>query len=301
MRYYYVYQYLRKEDRTPYYIGRGSGSRLLIGNHNIHLPEDLSFIEVIAEGLTYQESRKLEISLIAKYGRKNNGTGILRNLTDGAEGRPVYKDSLKENKPAKEILAEAALDRKNKETIQNQKNEEKEKQRTFNLIEKQRKKEEGMLKKIKKNEEKEKLKEVKKQQTAKKREEILRHKLDLIKEGGINHPICPYCRIKPVAISYYKYGRVYYKNKCSQCLRKGIKKLPPAGWIRSGYKKKDKCEKCNFRFKHPEQSHVYHLDGNTLNNDWINLRTICSNCSVEIRHSNLPWKADYKGGITPDY
>lgn len=110
-------------------------------------------------------------------------------------------------------------------------------------------------------------------------------------------PICPSCRIKPVAIANYQRGKIYYRNRCDQCYRKN-KKPAPAGWIRSGYRKKDKCEKCGFRFKHPEQSDVFHLDGNIDNNDWVNLKTICLNCAVDVKHSNLKWKPT---GLTPDF
>ena len=103
--------------------------------------------------------------------------------------------------------------------------------------------------------------------------------------------ICPCCNIKPVAICNRRHGKIYYRAKCDQCYRKK-RKIAPPGWIRSGYKKKDKCERCHFRFKFSEQSHVYHLDGDMSNNDWFNLKTICANCAIEIQHSNLPWKPD---------
>ncbi len=101
--------------------------------------------------------------------------------------------------------------------------------------------------------------------------------------------LCPCCRLKPVAVNYKKYGRTYYRGKCDQCGRKK-KKPAPAGWLRSGYKKKEKCERCGFRVKFTEQSAVYHVDGNVENNDWMNLKTVCCNCEVEIKHTSLPWK-----------
>jgi hypothetical protein len=89
---YYVYQYLR-EDGTPYYIGKGKGNRAWDKNHNINLPLDSDRIVVLQNGLTEQEAFELEINLIAKYGRKENGTGILRNLTDGGDGPSGVKRS----------------------------------------------------------------------------------------------------------------------------------------------------------------------------------------------------------------
>jgi hypothetical protein len=81
---YYVYQYLR-EDSTPYYIGKGKGNRIY-EKHNVSIPTDKSRIIKIAENLTENQAFNLEIELIAKYGRKDLGTGILRNLSSGGDG-----------------------------------------------------------------------------------------------------------------------------------------------------------------------------------------------------------------------
>jgi len=85
MNIYYVYQYLR-EDGTPYYIGKGKGNRLYSKKHSVNLPTDKNRIQIISDNLSQENARLLEIELIAKYGRKDLGTGILRNKTDGGEG-----------------------------------------------------------------------------------------------------------------------------------------------------------------------------------------------------------------------
>jgi hypothetical protein len=107
-----------------------------------------------------------------------------------------------------------------------------------------------------------------------------------------NRPLCPTCRQKPVAINYIKEDVTHYRSQCDTCLRKGRKLKPPSpAWAKSGYKKKPHCEKCGFVAKHSEQLNVFHVDGNLKNNDWVNLKTICLNCSTEISKSKLRWKA----------
>lgn len=84
---YYVYLYLR-EDKTPYYVGKGKGNRVYSKNRRLQPPPKDRIL--ILDNLTEEEAFRKEITLIKQYGRKDNGTGILANLTDGGEGSSGY-------------------------------------------------------------------------------------------------------------------------------------------------------------------------------------------------------------------
>jgi len=100
MNIYYVYEY-RREDKTPYYIGKGKNNRAYSSDHTVKLPPK-ERIRFIAENLYEKEALDLEKKLIAKYGRKDLGTGILRNLTSGRQGSsPGPETKAKLSKAAK--------------------------------------------------------------------------------------------------------------------------------------------------------------------------------------------------------
>jgi len=83
---YYTYAYLR-EDRTPYYIGKGEGNRVYYKYKNeVKPPKDKSRIIFLKQNLREEEAFKHEIYMIDVFGRKDLGTGILYNRTDGGEG-----------------------------------------------------------------------------------------------------------------------------------------------------------------------------------------------------------------------
>ena len=82
---FYTYAYLR-EDKTPYYIGKGTGDRIYSTNRRNNPPKDKSRIIFLKQNLTEEEAFRHEIYMIAVFGRKDLGTGILRNKTYGGDG-----------------------------------------------------------------------------------------------------------------------------------------------------------------------------------------------------------------------
>ncbi|PDT79960.1 NUMOD3 domain-containing DNA-binding protein [Sinorhizobium sp. BJ1] len=92
---FYVYAWLRPCG-TPFYIGKGKGDRdRETKRANPHFKRIVDKIKRsgneaivirVLENLDEDEAFELEKALIRSYGRKNNRTGILVNMTDGGEG-----------------------------------------------------------------------------------------------------------------------------------------------------------------------------------------------------------------------
>ena len=86
---YYTYAYLRNTDKTPYYIGKGQKRRMFAehwrGNGSF-TPKDKDRIIILKYFVDEIEAYKHEMYMIAVLGRKDLGTGILINISDGGEG-----------------------------------------------------------------------------------------------------------------------------------------------------------------------------------------------------------------------
>lgn len=85
------------ENDKPFYIGIGSLKRSKrLFNRNPHTlskrkkceKEGTFSIEILFTNLTWKEACKIECQLIKQYGRRDLGTGILTNMTDGGDGNP---------------------------------------------------------------------------------------------------------------------------------------------------------------------------------------------------------------------
>jgi hypothetical protein len=105
---FYVYFYLRP-DGTPYYVGKGKGGRAFQKHEGIKIPKDKERIIFVGVNMSEQDAFALEMDQIAFYGRKDLGTGILRNRTDGGEGCTGHKH----REETKQRLREASSGERN--------------------------------------------------------------------------------------------------------------------------------------------------------------------------------------------
>jgi hypothetical protein len=88
---FFTYMFIRQNDGTPYYVGKGSGYRAYTTSHRYvkaprhgqRLDRARILVQFWPDEATAFEMEKFYIRL---FGRKDNGTGILRNMTDGGDG-----------------------------------------------------------------------------------------------------------------------------------------------------------------------------------------------------------------------
>jgi hypothetical protein len=94
---FYVY-ILRYPDGRPFYVGKGSGGRVrkhlkqsdrpLVRQiiEELKLANSQPVVDVVFESQVEAEAFEQEIRLISQFGRRDRGTGILVNRTDGGDG-----------------------------------------------------------------------------------------------------------------------------------------------------------------------------------------------------------------------
>ena len=91
-----VYLHKKKGTDEVVYVGIGSPSRPFNFDQRsdfwkkVHNKYGID-VEIIHSDLTWDEACKIEIELIAQYGRRDLGTGCLVNMTAGGDGMNGYK------------------------------------------------------------------------------------------------------------------------------------------------------------------------------------------------------------------
>ena len=97
----FLYRHIRLDKNEPFYIGIGSKNnydraycvkkRNRIWN-SIYSTSDIE-VEIIVDGLNWEQIKEKEVEFIKLYGRIDNNTGILANLTNGGAGMLGFKFS----------------------------------------------------------------------------------------------------------------------------------------------------------------------------------------------------------------
>lgn len=90
----YVYRHIRLDKNEPFYIGIGSDDKYIRANkrsqRNIHWKRIVAKtdyeVEILLDGLTWDDAKEKEKEFIALYGRCNLGNGCLVNMTEGGDG-----------------------------------------------------------------------------------------------------------------------------------------------------------------------------------------------------------------------
>lgn len=93
---YYVYLHRKKACGTPFYVGKGKGGRSASAHgRNPFWKKTVNrhgyYVEIVATGLQEWYAFELEKDLISLYGRRQDASGTLVNMTDGGEGCSGHK------------------------------------------------------------------------------------------------------------------------------------------------------------------------------------------------------------------
>jgi hypothetical protein len=94
---YYVYVYYCEKSSqhgkagSPYYVGIGKDYRAWTkGKGEVGKPTNKEYIVVEKTKISSVTAKKMEVALVAHFGRIDIGTGMLRNKTDGGDGVQMF-------------------------------------------------------------------------------------------------------------------------------------------------------------------------------------------------------------------
>jgi hypothetical protein len=101
-----VYRHIRLDKNEPFYIGIGKeierayNKKDRSGFWKLITKKTDYEVQILFDDLTWEEACEKEKEFIALYGRKDLGTGILCNMTDGGDGTlGTKKDNIGEKNP----------------------------------------------------------------------------------------------------------------------------------------------------------------------------------------------------------
>lgn len=95
---FYIYRHIRLDTNEPFYIGIGTIGRTDKGYYRANVVKARNKIwgriasktefeiEIVLDNMLLEEAKQKEIEFIKLYGRKDNHTGILANMTNGGDG-----------------------------------------------------------------------------------------------------------------------------------------------------------------------------------------------------------------------
>jgi hypothetical protein len=110
-----LYRHIRLDKNEPFYIGIGKSLRRAYRTDSRNeywnnIAKNGYEVEIIFDDLSWEQACEKEKEFIKIYGRKDIGTGILSNMTDGGDGidytpqvRKKISDALFKNNPSKRI------------------------------------------------------------------------------------------------------------------------------------------------------------------------------------------------------
>jgi predicted GIY-YIG superfamily endonuclease len=96
-----LYRHIRKDKNEPFYIGIGENEKRAFTKKSrnkywTHIVKNSPYeVEILFDNLSWEDACKKEKEFIKLYGRKDNGTGILSNMTDGGDTPPNHKGKIR--------------------------------------------------------------------------------------------------------------------------------------------------------------------------------------------------------------
>jgi len=96
-----IYRHIRLDINQPFYIGIGKTKKRAYSIYGRNpmwkaITSKTNYeVEILIDELTWEQACEKEKEFIALYGRKDLGTGILVNMTDGGDGNQNYSEEVR--------------------------------------------------------------------------------------------------------------------------------------------------------------------------------------------------------------